>query len=116
MVANSGRSYDLQSIVVHFLWVERNVVDDDDDLWVGSFCWVDTSSGPEKRLIELGDSNDVFVEIIAGLNEGEEVVLNPVALIDEADEDARKTLAPTQDDTAKQATKPGATAAQEDEQ
>lgn len=62
----------------------------------GTFCWVQTETGPMKRLIELGDSNDVFIEIIAGLNEGEEVVLNPVALIREAEEDARSTLAQEQ--------------------
>ena len=69
----------------------------------GSFCWVDSKTGPEKRLIELGDSNDVFIEVIAGLNEGEEVVLNPVALIDEAKEDAKTTLSPTK--TGDEATK-----------
>ena len=55
-----------------------------------------SKTGPTKRLIELGDSNDVFIEIIAGLNEGEKVVLNPVSLIAEAEEDARTTLAQQQ--------------------
>ncbi|MEM6692138.1 MAG: hypothetical protein AAF664_22105 [Planctomycetota bacterium] len=55
----------------------------------GKFCWVKTAEGPQKRLIELGDSNDVFIEVIAGLNEGDEVVLNPIALIKEAEEQAR---------------------------
>ena len=58
----------------------------------GSFCWVQSSSGPQKRILQLGDSNDVFIEVIAGLIEGEEVVLNPMALIKEAEEDARSTL------------------------
>ena len=62
----------------------------------GTFCWVQSKTGPTKRLIELGDSNDVFIEIIAGLNEGEKVVLNPVSLIAEAEEDARTTLAQQQ--------------------
>lgn len=62
----------------------------------GSFCWVKSESGPQKRLIELGDSNDVFVEVNAGLKEGEEVILNPVALIKEAEEDARTTLSESQ--------------------
>ncbi len=62
----------------------------------GTFCWVQYKTGPTKRLIELGDSNDVFIEIIAGLNEGEKVVLNPVSLIAEAEEDARTTLAQQQ--------------------
>ena len=62
----------------------------------GMYCWVQSKTGPTKRLIELGDSNDVFIEIIAGLNEGEKVVLNPVSLIAEAEEDARTTLAQQQ--------------------
>lgn len=62
----------------------------------GSFCWVPSDDGPQKRLIQLGDSNDVFIEVIAGLSEGEEVVLNPVALVEEAEEEARSTLAKRQ--------------------
>ena len=58
----------------------------------GEYCWVTTEKEPERRLLELGDSNDVFVEVIAGLSEGEEVVLNPVALIDEAEEGARNSF------------------------
>lgn len=68
----------------------------------GSFCWVKSENEPQKRLIELGDSNDVFIEIIAGLKEGEEVVLNPTALINEAEEDARTTLSQRQAETARQ--------------
>ncbi|MCR9197603.1 MAG: hypothetical protein NXI04_03065 [Planctomycetaceae bacterium] len=58
----------------------------------GDFCWVQTDKGPTRRILELGDSNDVFVEVKAGLNEGEDVVLNPVALIEQAREDALTTL------------------------
>ena len=58
----------------------------------GNFCWVKSETGPQKRILQLGDSNDVFIEVLAGLNEGENVVLNPTALIDEAAEDARSIL------------------------
>lgn len=78
----------------------------------GAFCWVQNQSGPsesgpghtgprqtgprqtgpQRRVLQLGDSNDVFIEVVAGLNEGEEVVLNPTALIEEAEEDARATF------------------------
>ncbi|MEO1526230.1 MAG: hypothetical protein AAFX06_12390 [Planctomycetota bacterium] len=58
----------------------------------GVFCWVQGEADPQKRLIELGDSNDVFIEVLAGLNEGEEVILNPTALVEEAEEDALATL------------------------
>ena len=49
-----------------------------------AFCWVETVEGPVKRKLQLGDSNDVFIVVEGGLKEGEEVVLNPAALIDEA--------------------------------
>lgn len=66
----------------------------------GNFCWVQSEPVPQKRLIELGDSNDVFIEVLAGLNEGDEVILNPTALINEAEEDARTTLSQRQNETA----------------
>ena len=62
----------------------------------GSFCWVDSPDGPVRRILELGDSNDVFIEVKAGLNEGENVVLNPTALVEEAEEDALTTLSESQ--------------------
>lgn len=44
----------------------------------GNFCWVKTAAGNERRRIVLGDSNDVFTIVEQGLQEGEEVILNPV--------------------------------------
>lgn len=55
----------------------------------GDFCWVKADEGlPTRRRIQLGDSNDVFIVIKAGLREGEKVILNPTALIDAAKSDA----------------------------
>ena len=65
----------------------------------GDFCWVQTTEGPQKRVLELGDSNDVFIEVVAGLSEGEEVVLNPTAIIEEAEEDALSTFAESRSET-----------------
>lgn len=62
----------------------------------GTFCWVDRPQGPVKRLLDLGDSNDVFIEVKAGLNEGEEVVLNPTSLIEEAEQNALTTTTESQ--------------------
>jgi multidrug resistance efflux pump len=45
--------------------------------------FVITSRGPERRSIVLGDSNDKMVEVVKGLEEGDEVVLNPKALLGE---------------------------------
>lgn len=64
----------------------------------GAFCWVQGEPEPQKRLIELGDSNDVFIEVLAGLNGGEEVILNPTALLREAEDDALTTLTQSSDD------------------
>jgi len=57
----------------------------------GAFCWVKTPEGASRRVLKLGDSNDVFVVVQGGLNEGEEVVLNPMVYLSEAEEDALKT-------------------------
>ncbi len=65
----------------------------------GVFCWVQGELEPQKRLIELGDSNDVFIEVLAGIKEGEEVILNPTALLKEAEADALSTLTQSSPDS-----------------
>jgi multidrug efflux pump subunit AcrA (membrane-fusion protein) len=52
----------------------------------GLFCWVQTPDGVRKRLVRVGDTNDQFSIILDGLNETDEVILNPLAYIDEAQE------------------------------
>jgi multidrug efflux pump subunit AcrA (membrane-fusion protein) len=55
---------------------------------VGAFCWVRTAEGNQRRVLQLGDSNDSFIVVKAGLKEGEQVVLNAQALMNELpDED-----------------------------
>ncbi|MBC8352808.1 MAG: HlyD family efflux transporter periplasmic adaptor subunit [Planctomycetes bacterium] len=61
----------------------------------GDFCWVKTIEGVARRSLQLGDSNDVFIVVGAGLKEGEEVVLNPTAFVEEAQTDALRTLKET---------------------
>jgi multidrug efflux pump subunit AcrA (membrane-fusion protein) len=61
----------------------------------GDFCWIQTSEGPVRRILQLGDSNDVFIVVKAGLKEGDEVVLNPIAFIEEAQQEALTTLEET---------------------
>jgi len=65
----------------------------------GDFCWVRAGEKTTKRPLELGDSNDVFIVVKAGLNEGEEVVLNPTAFIEEAEEEALATIDETRPST-----------------
>jgi multidrug efflux pump subunit AcrA (membrane-fusion protein) len=45
----------------------------------GNFCWVKTADGAKRRSLKLGDTNDVFTVVEAGLKEGDKVVLNPFA-------------------------------------
>jgi HlyD family secretion protein len=47
---------------------------------IGNFCWVKTASGAERRSLQLGDTNDVFTIVETGLQEGDKVVLHPLAL------------------------------------
>lgn len=46
----------------------------------GTFCWIKTSDGPKRVSLILGDTNDIFTVVEAGLSEGDEVFLNPHAL------------------------------------
>lgn len=55
----------------------------------GDFCWVKTATGITRRALQLGDSNDVFIVVDGGLKEGDEVVLNPMAVLEEAESAAR---------------------------
>ena len=56
-----------------------------------NFCWVKTPDGIERRPITLGDSNDVFIIVESGLNEGDEVILNPMTHSEDAKGEALKT-------------------------
>lgn len=51
------------------------------------YCWVKTQKEPERRPLVLGLSNDEFVEVKDGVVPGEEVVLNPRAVVAEAREE-----------------------------
>jgi multidrug resistance efflux pump len=56
------------------------------------FCWVKTAEGAKRRALQLGDTNDTFIVVKAGLKEGDEVVLDPMASITEAQTLALKPL------------------------
>ena len=63
----------------------------------GFFAWIQAANGAtEKRALQLGDSNDVFVVVEEGLTVGDEVVLNPLAYIKEAQEEALKAIEKTE--------------------
>ena len=48
------------------------------------YCWVQTAAGPERRPLVLGLNDDQFVSVTDGVVEGEEVLLNPRAVVAEA--------------------------------
>lgn len=59
------------------------------------FCWVESTEGAQRRSLQLGESNDEFIVVEAGLTEGDQVVLNPTASIEEARELVGSTLVHT---------------------
>lgn len=77
----------------------------------GSFCWIKTSDGPKRVSLILGDTNDRFTVVEAGLSESDEVFLNPYAL-EEHRSTGSKTNRPTRKNGSK-AVKSGAKASAE---
>jgi multidrug efflux pump subunit AcrA (membrane-fusion protein) len=71
-------------------------------------CFVLRPEGPEAREVDLGLNDEWFVEIKRGLEEGEEVVLNPRALLSEKEKRAAK-----EDDKVSPATDRGGAASGE---
>jgi RND family efflux transporter MFP subunit len=55
------------------------VVEIDGDHW----CYVEADGDVERRLVSLGGTNDEFVEVRDGLDEGDRLVLNTTALLSE---------------------------------
>ena len=68
----------------------------------GTFCWIETDDGPERREVSVGDSNDIHIIIEDGVDEGDEVILNPIAFVEEAQDEVLKQEntndAPDEDD------------------
>jgi multidrug efflux pump subunit AcrA (membrane-fusion protein) len=58
----------------------------------GTFCWVKTAEGVKQHSLQLGDTDDNFIVVKAGLEEGDEVVLDPLASIEQAQIEAQKLL------------------------
>jgi HlyD family secretion protein len=48
------------------------------------FAWVKDKTGAHRRLLLLGQTNDKVIQITDGVKEGDEVILNPRAVIAEA--------------------------------
>ncbi len=50
----------------------------------GAFCWIQTVEGIERRALQLGDNDTNFAVVQAGLQPGDEVVLDALTTIQEA--------------------------------
>jgi hypothetical protein len=50
-----------------------------------TWCYVDRGGSLERCPLKLGMTNDKFVEITDGLSEGDRVVLNPTAILEETE-------------------------------
>jgi multidrug efflux pump subunit AcrA (membrane-fusion protein) len=50
-------------------------------------CWVKGATGPERRVLKLGHTNDKVIEVADGVKEGEVVYRNPRAMVEEAREE-----------------------------
>lgn len=55
------------------------------------YCWVATADKPERRSLVLGLNNDRFVEVQDGIVAGEQVLLNPRAVVTEARDTGEQT-------------------------
>jgi multidrug efflux pump subunit AcrA (membrane-fusion protein) len=58
----------------------------------GFACWVKNGETPQRRPLQLGDSNSMFIIVESGVEEGDEVILDPLAHIKEAQIEAATTL------------------------
>ena len=58
----------------------------------GFACWVQTATKPERRTLQVGDSNDMFLVIHHGVAEGEDVILDPLANVQEAQIEASRSF------------------------
>jgi len=58
----------------------------------GAFCWIMTTEGAKRRSLKLGDADDNFAAVQTGLQQGDEVVLDPLASITEAQTLALKLI------------------------
>ncbi|MEM9828572.1 MAG: biotin/lipoyl-binding protein [Planctomycetota bacterium] len=54
-----------------------------------TLCWVQSSAGPTKRRLRLGDSNEQFMVVRSGVDVGENVLLNPSEFLDATASQAR---------------------------
>jgi multidrug efflux pump subunit AcrA (membrane-fusion protein) len=57
----------------------------------GYCCWVGTVEKAQRRSLQLSHSNDEFIVVESGLQEGDQVLLNPTAFIEDAQNQLRQS-------------------------
>lgn len=77
----------------------------------GYLCWVRKGGQIERKNVTLGDTNDEYTVVESGLSEGDEVVLNPLSHLEQAEQEALKpgnssrTSSPSVEDSPDEDTK-----------
>ena len=61
----------------------------------GHVCWVKQGDVVQRRPLQIGDSSDMFLVVEAGLEEGDQVILNPLAYLKEAQDEAASMIDPS---------------------
>ncbi len=56
----------------------------------GYLCWIRKDDQIERRNVTLGDTNDEYTVVKSGLSEGDDVVLNPLSHLEQAEREALK--------------------------
>ena len=60
------------------------------------YCWVETSVGAERRLLQTKPGDDVSLIVESGVRVGEKVVMNPLIYSEDAGADAPEPKADTE--------------------
>jgi multidrug efflux pump subunit AcrA (membrane-fusion protein) len=59
---------------------------------LGFACWVKGNAEPQRKSVVLGDSSEMFIEVLEGLSEGDEVIMDPLANVAEAQVEASLSI------------------------
>lgn len=58
----------------------------------GFACWILTDSGAKRRALKVGDSSDMFLLVLQGVEAGEQVILDPLANVPQAQIEAARSF------------------------
>jgi HlyD family secretion protein len=61
------------------------------------FCSLQTDSGAQRRTLQPGDSSDMFILVREGVREGENIILDPLANVPDAQKEATASLSGSRD-------------------